>query len=106
MPETKKEKLKPRLIECVDRLASLIKLDAPGVIIGHAAFNVFVTTLAVYGDSAGSTLISHLRDQNLHARAICSHEDCSAYVDRPTLGICGDCLTKLGIDASDYEVVG
>jgi hypothetical protein len=94
----KEAMLKPRLIECVNRLQKLIELDAPSVIIGNAAFSVFSTTLAVYGESAGSTFIQHLRDQDLHGRGVCSHEDCTSYVDRPDIGVCASCLDALGID--------
>ena len=100
---TKKEKLRPYLIQCVDRLHKLIELDAPGGIIGAEAFNVFATTLAVYGSSAGSTFIQHVRDQNLHKRGTCSHGDCSNEVQRPDLGLCAGCVREL--DLQDCEEV-
>lgn len=46
----KEEKLKPVLLECIDRLRKLIELNAPGVIIDLAAFNVYATSLATYGE--------------------------------------------------------
>lgn len=94
----KQNKLKPHLIECIDRLRKFIDLDAPSVIIGNAAFAVFATTLATYGSSAGSSLISHIRDQNLHARGVCGEEDCTNYVQRPDTGMCDPCCKTLGID--------
>lgn len=99
---TKQEKLKPMLLEGVKRLLKLIELNAPGVIIGAAAWHAFATTLAVYGDGAASTMVQDIREGNLHARAVCSHGDCTEYVDRPDLGICAAHLKELGIQ--DCEV--
>ena len=102
---TKEEKLKPHLIECIDRMKKLIEIDAPGVIVGSAAFSILATTLAVYGESAGSTLIGHLRDQNLHSRGICTHADCTKPIDRPNVDVCQDCQKELGFDDASLDAL-
>ena len=98
----KLDKLKPRLLECIGRLQRLVELDAPAVIIGAAAWNVFSTTLAAYGSLAASTMVQHIRDENLHSRAVCNHEDCTNYVQRPDVGMCADCQKAMGLE--DHEV--
>ncbi len=100
---SKEEKLKPHVIEGCDRLRNLIDLNAPGVIIGAAAWQLYKTVLATYGTGAGSTMLQDLRDGNLHSRGVCSHEDCTAYVDRPGLGVCEPCAESMGL--TDCEVV-
>ncbi len=95
---SKTDKLKPLLIESVARLARLIQVDAPGVIIGAAAWHTYTTVLATYGSGAGSTMINDLRDGALHGRGICSHEDCTVYVERPSCGMCAKCLKEIGAD--------
>lgn len=101
---TKEEKLKPLLIECIDQLKKLVELGAPGVVVDQAAFNVYVTSLATYGE--GKALISHLRDQNLHQRGVCNYEDCTSYVDRPGIGMCKKCeVETFGSDGPFEEVV-
>lgn len=102
---TKRDALKPRLIECVDRLRKLIDLNAPGVIIGAAAWHTFATTLAVCGTGAGSTMIQQIMERNLHARGVCCHEDCAAIVERPGLGMCEACQKQLGLDKDMLEVL-
>lgn len=102
---TKQQKLKPHLLRCIERLQKLIDLDGPAIIIGHEAFNVYATALAVYGEAAGKPLLQHLRDQNLHERGVCSHEDCTRYVERPDSGICETCQKALGIDDSSIEEI-
>jgi hypothetical protein len=108
-PTTGKEALlKPHLLSTIERLKKLIEMDAPAVIIGHDAFAVFATALAVYGDSAGNGLISLLRESNLHGRGVCDHEDCTNYVERPPSGTCNPCLTKMGVNcltAEDWKEV-
>ncbi len=92
---TKKEKmLKPRVLECIDRLRKFVDLNAPPVIVGAAAWNVYTMVLAAYGTAAGSTMIQDIRDQNLHARGVCGWDDCTGYVDRPGSGVCEDCWEK------------
>ena len=96
---TKEELLKPRLVECVDRMQKLLALNAPSNIIGAVAFSIFSTTLACYGEEAGWALIGHLRAQNLHERAVCNYgKDCTNPVDRPDMGICPDCEIVIGCD--------
>jgi hypothetical protein len=92
---SKRDKLKPHLLRATARLRKFIELDAPGVIIGAEAYNVFATTLAVYGESAGSAMIRHIRDQNLRARGVCGYEDCVETVEHPGLGICGACTAVI-----------
>jgi hypothetical protein len=94
----KQEKLKPYVIECLERLRKLIDLDAPAVIIGASAWSLFTTILSAYGASAASAMVQHIRDENLHARGVCSHEDCTKYVERPNIGICEGCCKSLGLD--------
>ncbi len=94
---TKEEFLKPKVFECIERLRKLVTLNAPAVIVGAAAWNVYTTILAAYGTEAGKIMINEIRDHNLHSRAVCSYEDCINYVDRPDVGTCEECLRKLGI---------
>src|SRR5689334_17185558 len=100
----KTQKLKPRVLESIARLQKLVELDAPAVIIGAGAWNLFCVVLGAYGASAASTMIGHIRDQDLHKRAVCSHEDCINYVDRPSIGLCADCLKALDLPANAEEV--
>lgn len=103
---TEKTKLlKPHLLECVRRLKRFIDLDAPGVIIGMEAWNVFATVLATYGTAAGSTMVQNIRDKNLHSRGVCENGDCVVTVERPSLGICETCCKALGLDTDDVEVL-
>jgi len=101
---SKKEKLKPFVIECCDRLRKLVDLNAPATIVGAAAWHLYVTVLAAYGSTAASTMVQNIREQNLHNRGICSHKDCTNYVDRPESGICKSCRSKLGI--GEYDEIG
>ncbi len=95
---TKKEKmLKPRVLECIDRLRKFVDMNAPPVIVGAAAWNAFQTVLAAYGDSAGHAMINDLRRENLHGRGVCSWEDCDHTVERPGVGTCAACQKELGI---------
>lgn len=96
MAQTKQELLLPRLIESVERMQKLLSLNAPATIIGNEAFNIFATTLAVYGEGAGHWLLSHLREQNLAGRGVCSYGNCANYVARPGSGICHDCEKEIG----------
>jgi hypothetical protein len=88
----------------MNRLQKIIDVDAPAVIVGSMAWHLYCTILACYGQSAGSTMIQHIRDENLHSRGVCSHEDCTEYVERPGVGLCAACCTKLGIDEPAVEV--
>jgi hypothetical protein len=102
---TKQELLKPHLLDCIARLQSFIEVGAPAVVIGHEAFNVLATTLAVYGTVAGAGLISHIRDTNLHSRGICTNEDCVECIERPGVDICEKCCVELGIGDDDDMLV-
>jgi len=101
----KLEKLKPRVIECSDRLRKLIDLGAPGVIIGAEAWHLFCTVLAAYGTGAASTMVQDIRYKNLHGRGVCSNEDCTAYVERPDIGVCKPCREAMGIPADAKEII-
>jgi len=93
----KQELLKPHLLESIARLKKFVELDAPGVVVGAEAFNVFATTLAAFGDGAGSTFIQHIRERNLHVRGVCNHQDCTRYAGRPGLGLCDECAKALDL---------
>ena len=96
---SKQELLKERLIECVERMHKLLALNAPGTIIGSEAFNIFATTLACYGEEAGHALVSHIREQNLHERAVCTYgNECVNPIERPPMPICLDCEKIIGVD--------
>lgn len=100
----KERKLKPHVIACSDRLRKFIDINAPAVIIGSEAWHLFCTVLACYGTAAGSTMIGHLRDANLHNRGTCSHDDCTNYVERPGVGWCEACCKAEGItDPAEVE---
>lgn len=100
----KSQLLKPRLLESIDRLRKFVELDVPAVILGAEAWNVFQTVLATYGTMAASTMVQSIRDKNLQMRAICAHEDCTNYVDRPPLGMCKTCLAALGLPHDAEEI--
>jgi len=101
----KKEVLKPRLIECVERMRKLLELDAPPVLIGAEAFSIFATTLAVYGTEAGWSFLEHLRKQNLKSRAVCAWEDCIHPVEREETHLCAACEKKIGCDAKSLAEI-
>lgn len=95
----KEQMLKQRLVDCVDRMQKLLALNAPASIVGAEAFSIFATTLAVYGEKAGWSFISHIREQNLASRGVCTHgEECTNEVERPGPDICHDCEKEIGID--------
>lgn len=94
----KEELLKPRVLECIDRLRKSVELNAPPVFIGECAFSVFAIVLATYGEESGRGLIRHIREQNLHERAVCSWADCTNAVERPSMGMCPDCEREIGCD--------
>ncbi len=99
LPVTAKErKLKPSVIECVERLRKFVDLDAPGVIIGREAWNVLLTVFACYGEAAGKGMIHDLRDSNLHGRGVCTHADCVNYVERPGVNVCAACAKEMGAE--------
>jgi hypothetical protein len=100
MTETadKRDFLIPRLVESVERMRTLLRLNAPASIIGAEAFGILATTLAVYGEGAGWALISHLREQNLSGRGVCTYKDCVNYVERPGPSMCPDCEREIGCD--------
>lgn len=100
---TKQEMLKPRLLECIDRLKQLVELDAPSVVIGAAAWSVFKVTLSTYGTAAGSTMLSDIQERDLHHRGVCSWGDCTSHVDRPDVAICKEHQKELGLE--DMEEV-
>lgn len=105
MSDTAKSRmLKPRLLESIDRLRKFVELDAPAVILGAEAWNVFQTVLATCGAIAASTMVQSIRDKNLQMRAVCAHEDCTNYVDRPPLGLCKTCLATLGLPEDAEEL--
>ena len=95
----KQEMLKPRLLDCVNRMKKLLELDAPASIIGAEAFSIFATTLAVYGEQAGWAPIGHLHEQNLASRGVCTYgNECTNYVERPGPDLCLDCEKVIGCD--------
>lgn len=94
----KPELLKPRVLECIDRLRKVVEMNGPPVFIGECAFSVFSVVLAAYGEEAGCGLIRHIREQDLQERAVCSWGDCINTVERPPLGICPDCEREIGCD--------
>lgn len=96
--KTKEQLLKPRVLENIDRLRKIVELDAPAVIVGEFAFNLYATVLAAYGEEAGRGLVKHIRDQNLQSRGVCEHGDCTNPVARQPLGICEPCQKEIGID--------
>lgn len=81
--KSKRELLRPRLLECIDRLRKFVELDAPAVIVGMSAWSVMKVTLATYGSDAWKCLIDDICEAELHDRAICRSDGCTAYVDRP-----------------------
>lgn len=95
---SKSELLKPRVLDCIDRLRKVIELNGPPAFIGECAFSVFSVVLAAYGEEAGRGLIRHIREQDLQERAVCSWGDCINTVERPPLGICPDCEREIGCD--------
>lgn len=95
---TRQTLLRPHLLRCLARMQRLITINAPGLIIGAEAFNIFATTLACYGETAGMSLLSHIAEQNLHGRGICSHEECVGAVERPGTGWCEKCEREEGVD--------
>ncbi len=103
---TKQELLKQRLVDCVDRMQKLLALNAPPAIIGAEAFSIFATTLSVYGEEAGWALISHLREQNLASRGICTHgNECTNEIERPGTNLCLDCEKEIGCDPESMAKV-
>lgn len=94
----KEDLLKPRLLECIDRLRKVVELNGPPAFIGECAFSVFSVVLAAYGEESGRGLIRHIREQDLHERAVCSWEDCTNTVERPPMGICPDCEREIDCD--------
>lgn len=87
--------LKPFAIECVDRLRKFIELDAPAVIIGAAAWHAYTTILATYGKLAAGPMVDKILEQSLRSRAVCVHEDCVGYAERPSCGLCPQCTAVL-----------
>ena len=96
--------LKPRVLDCIERLRRLVELDAPVPIIGAASFSVFAIVLSAYGDKAGTPLLQHIREEDQHNRGLCNWEDCTNPVKRPKdMGICNFHQKELGIDAETIE---
>ena len=102
---TRKELLKPRVIDCVDRLRKLIDIDAPPVIIGAEIWLLFRTALAAYGEKIGQRMIHSLTEQALHSRGVCSMNECTNPVDRAGLSVCESCGAELDklIEEGDDE---
>lgn len=100
----KEEQLLPRVMACIDRLQRFIELGAPAIIVGHAAWSLYATVLACYGPEAGEGMVASIRDGNLHSRGMCNNDDCTNRVGRPGLGVCADCVRKLGIVDVDLEL--
>ena len=90
--------LKQRVLENIERLDKIVRLNAPAVIIGEFAFNLYATVLAAYGEEAGHGLIKHIREQNLQQRGVCTWGDCVNPIERDPINICEDCQKELGCD--------
>lgn len=88
---TRKEIIKPHLLASIERLKKFIELDAPAVITGAEALNIYTTTLAAYGEAAGSRLIQRVIAAELHGRGLCQGDDCSNSAQRPGTGLCKEC---------------
>lgn len=101
----KTDKLKPRVLDSLERLKKFIELDAPAPIIGIEAWILFKVVLSTYGISAGMSMIGEIRDHDLHSRAVCANEDCIEYVDRWGSGICSKCEKELGIDNATMDAL-
>lgn len=97
--------LRPHLLASVKRLLRFIEMDAPGVIVGSAAWLVFKCTLACYGSRVGITLLDDLMEGDLSGRGLCTHGDCIEAVTRPDVPICQACQKELGMDDASLRKI-
>lgn len=103
---SEKEKLlRVRVLECIDRLKTVIELNGPSSIIGEMAYSVWATTLAAYGEEAGRAMIHHMRNQNLQDRAVCTWGDCVGTIERTPEDICEVCQKEIGCDEESLKKI-
>jgi len=92
---TRKDILKPRVMDCVARLQKFIDMDAPAILIGSEIWLLFRTALACYGTSIGKKMLGDIMADALHGRGLCHMEECVNTVQRPNDGLCATCAAGL-----------
>lgn len=89
MGMTKRELLKPRVLDSVTRLRKFVELDSPAPLIGHELSLLFRVALAAYGVKVGIPLLDNIRENDLQSRGVCDWQDCTNTVERAPSGLCG-----------------
>lgn len=85
---TKRELLKPRVLDSVTRLRKFVELDSPAPLIGHELSLLFRVALAAYGVKVGIPLLDNIRENDLQSRGVCDWDDCTNAAERAPLGLC------------------
>jgi len=94
----KEELLKPKLLRQIERLKTLIEMNAPPSVVGLQAWSLYRCTLAAYGRDAAEMAVSEIYAYALRESCTCYNDDCTNPVpyEDPT-GVCDDCKKELGI---------